>query len=101
MTLPMPMRPPPRRRCADDAPAAPADDAPAAPDADAAADAADDAPAADTPAEDDDDTSGPIALPNTGSGGLGGGGRTALPVALAVSLLLAVGGVAVARRTRA
>ena len=85
----------------DAADGAPADDAPAAPDADAAADAADDAPAADTPAEDDDDTSGPIALPNTGSGGLGGGGRTALPVALAVSLLLAVGGVAVARRTRA
>ena len=72
-----------------------------APDDDAAEEApADDAPAA-APAGDDDDTPGPIALPNTGSGGLGGGGRAALPVALAVSLLLALGGVAVAWRTRA
>ena len=81
------------------APVAPDDDAAAAAPAEEAP--ADDAPAADTPAGDDDDTPGPVALPNTGSGGLGGSGGAALPVALAVSLLLALGGVAAARRARA
>ena len=74
---------------------------PVAPDDAPDDDAAEEAPAEEAPAGDDDDTPGPIALPNTGSGGLGGGGRAVLPVALAVSLLLALGGVAVAWRTRA
>ena len=76
--------------------------APAPPDDDAAEEApAEDAPTEEAPAEDDDDAPGPIALPNTGSGGLGGGGFPALPMALAISLVLAAGGVAAARRMRA
>ena len=53
------------------------------------------------PGGDADPVAGPIALPNTGSGGLGGRGPPALPPALAVALGLAVGGLAVARRMRA
>ena len=54
----------------------------------------------DTAAADDEAAPGPTALPNTGSGGLGGGGLPVLPVALAVALTLGLAATALVRRSR-
>ena len=68
----------------------------------AAADEGDTAAAdeGDTAAADDEAAPGPTALPNTGSGGLGGGGLPVLPVALAVALTLGLAATALVRRSR-
>ena len=102
-----------------DAAAADEDDAVAEDDSDAAAADEDDADAGDeddadagddrdTAPSDDRDTApaddeavpGPTALPNTGSGGLAGGGLPVLPVALAVALTLGLAATALVRRSR-
>ena len=81
----------------DDGDAAPGDDGDVA-----AADEGDTAAAdeGDTAAADDEAAPGPTALPNTGSGGLGGGGLPVLPVAFAVALTLGLAATALVRRSR-
>ena len=94
-----------------DTAAADEDDAGAADEDDAAAGGEDDAASADDPdtapaddrdaaAADDEAVPGPTALPNTGSGGLGGGGLPVLPVAFAVALALGLAATALVRRSR-
>ena len=51
---------------------------------------------------DEDMVDEPMALPDTGSGGLAGGSSLpVLPLALAISIVVALGGVMAVRRTRA
>ena len=81
----------------DDGDAAPGDEGDAAPGDDGDVAAADEG---DTAAADDEAAPGPTALPNTGSGGLGGGGLPVLPVAFAVALTLGLAATALVRRSR-
>ena len=82
------------------------DDADDMGDTDDADDMGDTDDADDTDAGDGDDADDmgdePMALPDTGSGGLAGGSSLpVLPLALAISIVVALGGVMAVRRTRA